>query len=76
MSSANSLPASMQRNTAATPRATTQRVANEQSRTLAMGSEEAAVLKIDLSDVNLPQVGGLQVDGFKPSFFERLFGKR
>lgn len=76
MSSANSLPTSMQRNTAATPRATTQRASSEQSRTLIMGSEEAAVLKIDLSDVNLPQVGGLQVDGFKPSFFERLFGKR
>jgi hypothetical protein len=66
----------MQRNTAAAPRATATRATNEQPRTLLMGTEEAAVLKLDLSDVTLPKVGGLQVDGFKPSFFERLFGKR
>jgi hypothetical protein len=53
-----------------------QRNHTEQPRNLVMGTEEAAVLKIDLSDLSLPQVGGLQVDGFKPSFFERLFGKR
>jgi len=49
---------------------------NEPARELRMGTEEAAVLKLDLSGLPLPKVGGLQVDGFKPSFFERLFGKR
>ena len=49
---------------------------NEPVRNLRMGSEEAAVLKLDLSDLPLPQMGGLDVDGFKPSFFQRLFGKR
>jgi hypothetical protein len=68
----------MQRNTATAhrPVPAAPRQQNEQPRNLLMGTEEAAVLKLDLSDVTLPQVGGLQVDGFKPSFFERLFGKR
>lgn len=75
MSSAPSTAASMQRNTATAQRPAVRPHA-EQSRTLLMGTEEAAVLKVDLSDVQLPQVGGLQVDGFKPSFFDRLFGRR
>jgi hypothetical protein len=50
--------------------------ATEASRPLAFGKEEAAVLKINVSDLHVPSVGGLQVDGFKPSFFERLFGKK
>ena len=66
----------MHRNTATTARNVPNRQQAEQPRHLTMGTEEAAVLKIDLSDLTLPQVGGLQVDGFKPSFFERLFGKR
>ena len=48
----------------------------EAPRTLTFGTEEAAVLKLDLSDLPIPNVGGLQVDGFKPSFFQRLFGKK
>ena len=75
MSSATSSAASMQRNTAM-PRNAATRNPTEQPRKLLMGTEEAAVLKLDLSDITLPQVGGLQVDGFKPSFFARLFGKR
>lgn len=79
MSSASSSAApSMQRNTAAAQRPTNapQRKQADTSRTLSMGTEEAAVLKLDLTDLALPKVGGLNVDGFKPSFFERLFGKR
>jgi hypothetical protein len=78
MSSATSSAAtSVHRNTAAASRAsTTAQRKTEEPRALVMGTEEAAVLKVDLSDLSLPQVGGLQVDGFKPSFFERLFGKR
>jgi hypothetical protein len=75
MSSANSTAASMQRNTAPAQRPAATRPHAEQSRSLLLGTEEAAVLKIDLSDVQLPKVGGLQVDGFKPSFFDRLFGR-
>jgi hypothetical protein len=52
------------------------RVSAEPARTLRMGTEEASVLNIDLSGIQVPKVGGLQVDGFKPSFFERLFSKR
>jgi hypothetical protein len=52
------------------------RASAEPARTLRMGTEEASVLNIDLSGIQVPKVGGLQVDGFKPSFFERLFGKR
>jgi len=69
---------SMHRNTVAATRSVngTAHKSTEPSRMLTMGTEEAAVLKVDLSDLALPKVGGLQVDGFKPSFFERLFGKR
>jgi hypothetical protein len=52
------------------------RASAEPARTLRMGTEEASVLNIDLTGIQVPKVGGLQVDGFKPSFFERLFGKR
>jgi hypothetical protein len=51
------------------------RAAAEPTRLL-LATEEAAVLNIDLGGIQVPKVGGLQVDGFKPSFFERLFGKR
>jgi hypothetical protein len=47
-----------------------------QPRELQLGTEEAAVLNIDLAGLPLPKVGGLNVDGFKPTLFERLFGKR
>jgi hypothetical protein len=75
MTSATSSAASMQRSPANAPRPAAPRK-TESSGALLMGTEEAAMLRIDLSDVQLPKVGGLQVDGFKPSFFERLFGKR
>jgi len=49
---------------------------SEPSSRLLLATEEAAVLNIDLGGIQVPKVGGLQVDGFKPSFFERLFSKR
>ena len=52
------------------------RASAEPARTLQMGTEEAAVLNLDLTGLQVPKVGSMQVDGFKPSFFERLFGKR
>jgi hypothetical protein len=52
------------------------RASAEPARTLHMGTEEAQVLNLDLTGLQVPKVGGMQVDGFKPSFFERLFGKR
>jgi hypothetical protein len=70
MSSANSL------SRAAAPARPTAASRADTGRALRMGTEEAAVLQLDLSDLPAPRVGGLQVDGFKPSFFERLFGKR
>ena len=77
MTSATSSAAnSTHRNTTAAPRTAPARHPVEQPRNLTMGTEEAAVLKLDLSDLSLPKVGGLQVDGFKPTFLERLFGKR
>jgi hypothetical protein len=80
MSTATSSASSMHR-VNASPAATrtvsaATRATIEPARTLQMGTEEAAVLKLDLSGLQMPKVGGLSVDGFKPSFFERLFGKR
>ncbi len=76
-SAISSAASSVHRNTAVAPRNVNGTAhKQEQPRMLTMGTEEAAVLKVDLSDLPLPKVGGLQVDGFKPSFFERLFGKR
>lgn len=46
----------------------------EAPRTLRMGTEEAAVLKLDLSDLPIPRLDGLQVDGLQPTLFQRLFG--
>lgn len=48
----------------------------EAARTLQFGTEEAAVLKLDLSDLPIPKLSGLDVDGLKPTFFQRLFGKK
>jgi hypothetical protein len=57
------------------PRPTAQH-SMEAPRVLSLGNEEAAVLQLDLSDLAIPKMGGLHVDGFKPSFFQRLFGKK
>ena len=77
MSTATS--SAMQRAASPSP-ARTQSVAargvSEPSSRLLLATEEAAVLNIDLGGIQVPKVGGLQVDGFKPSFFERLFSKR
>jgi hypothetical protein len=48
----------------------------EPVRQLRMGTEEAAILNLDLSGLPIPKVGGLNVDGFKPSLLDRLFGRR
>jgi len=48
----------------------------ESPRTLQFGTEEAAVLKLDLSDLPIPKLSGLDVDGLKPTLLQRLFGKR
>jgi len=73
----SSAAASTHRNTVPTRQQSfSQRKPTDEGPALTMGKEEAAVLKLDLSDLALPKVGGLQVDGFKPSFFERLFGKK
>jgi len=48
----------------------------ESSRVLQFGTEEAAVLKLDLSDLPIPKLSGLDVDGLKPTLLQRLFGKR
>jgi hypothetical protein len=42
---------------------------------LESGREEQ-LLKIDLSDLVLPKVNDLHVDGLKSNWFARLFGKR
>ncbi len=78
MSTATSSASSMPRATTSPNRTmgTATRASAEPVRTLRMGTEEAAVLNLDLSGLQVPRVDGLQVDGFKPSFFDRLFGKR
>jgi len=48
----------------------------ESPRTLQFGTEEAAVLKLDLSDLPIPRLSSLDVDGLKPTLLQRLFGKR
>ena len=52
------------------------RVAQEAPRTLQFGTDEAAVLKLDLSDLPIPKLSGLDVDGLQPTLMQRLFGKR
>jgi hypothetical protein len=42
---------------------------------LESGREEH-LLKVDLSDLVLPKVNDLHVDGLKSNWFARLFGKR
>ena len=37
--------------------------------------EEDELIKLDLSDLALPKINDLQVDGLKASFWSRLFGK-
>lgn len=38
--------------------------------------DQDAWLKLDLSDLPLPKVDDLRVDGLKPSWFARLLGRR
>jgi hypothetical protein len=44
--------------------------------TLLTAHDEEALLKLNLSDLPIPKVGGLDVDGFKPSLLSRLFGRK
>ncbi|MGD9842117.1 MAG: hypothetical protein AB7F79_02655 [Steroidobacteraceae bacterium] len=39
------------------------------------GTQEEALLKLDLSDLVLPNVNDLQVDGLKSSWLSRLMGR-
>lgn len=39
-------------------------------------SHEEELIKLNLSDLLLPKTNDLHVDGLKPSWFARLFGKR
>lgn len=34
------------------------------------------LVRLNLGDVPMPRVGGLEVEGFKPSWLQRLFGRR
>lgn len=76
MSSATSTAATMQRNAATPAMHPTRPAQSEAARTLRFGSEEAAVLKLDLSDLPIPRLDGLQVDGLKPTLMQRLFGRK
>ena len=78
MSTASSSASAMHRAHAAAPQRANAapRTQSELPRQLKMGTEEAAVLNIDLAGLPLPKVGGLNVDGFKPSLLDRLFGRR
>lgn len=43
---------------------------------IAMNKQEEKLMRLDLSDVAVPKVHALDVDGFQPSWFDRLFGRR
>ena len=77
MSTASSSASAVPRANTAAPQRTNAapRTHAEPTRQLTMGTEEAAVLNIDLTGLKLPKVGGLHVDGFKPSLWDRLFGR-
>ena len=38
--------------------------------------DEEALLKLNLRDLPIPKVGGLEVDGLKPSLLGRWFGRK
>ncbi len=40
-----------------------------------MASEEEALLKLDLSDLTVPVINDLQVDGLRSSWLSRLLGR-
>ena len=43
---------------------------------VAFSDQEEQLLNLNLSDLSIPKVNDLKVDGFKPSWFSRLFGGR
>lgn len=43
---------------------------------IAMNKQEEKLLRLDLADVAVPKVHGMDVEGFQPSWFDRLFGRR
>jgi hypothetical protein len=71
---------SMRSATAAAPSANTaqmeQATAAVNGRVRLQSAKEEMLLKVDLSDLVLPKVNDLQVDGLKANWFARLFGKR
>ncbi len=60
--------------TAPTPAATPDRAA-PQIRMFAESAREETLLRVDLSDLVLPKVNNLHVDGLQRSWLSRLFGK-
>ncbi len=43
---------------------------------VAFSDHEEQLLNLNLSDLSIPKVNDLRVDGFKRSWFSRLFGGR
>lgn len=50
--------------------------AREPEGKLLTAHDEEALLKLNLSDLPIPKVGGLEVDGLRPSLLGRLFGRK
>jgi len=48
----------------------------ERSIRFASTEEHEQLLQLNLADLNVPKVNNLHIDGFKPSWFARLLGKR
>lgn len=42
---------------------------------IAFSDQEEQLLNLDLSDLSIPKVNDLHVDGLKRSWFSRLFGR-
>jgi len=62
---------SMPHNTASAVRRST-----ETAPRIAFSDQEEQLLNLNLSDLSIPKMNDLRVDGFKRSWFARLFGGR
>jgi len=47
----------------------------KQRTSFTMASEEETLLKLDLSDLTVPVINDLQVDGLRSSWLSRLLGR-
>lgn len=61
--------------TAATLSSPPERSAAPSEMRFGLSDRDETLLKVDLSGLVLPQVNDLNVDGLKPSWFSRIFGK-